>query len=223
MVNEAIKPKSVIDVGCGIGYWLKVWSDDFEISDLQGVEGPYVKAEMLKVPEKYVKFQDLKKPLNILKKFDLAMSLEVAEHLPKWYAHSFIESLTSLSNVILFSAAIEGQDGTYHINEQMPEYWCDIFLSKGFVPVDYIRPKIWNHVEVEWWYQQNILLFVKSDCLEQFPALADSFAHTDPNYLLRVHPRIFRNKLWRIKKTSSFWGLLKWKLQPYAQRFKQHK
>ena len=214
LVNEIFSPKSVIDIGCGVGYWLKVWSEQLGVEDYKGVEGPYVSAEMLKVSKDKVLFQDLKLPVQLNRKFDLAMSMEVAEHLPHDHAKDFVRSLISLSDVILFSAAIEGQEGTYHINEQFPEYWSNIFSEFGFVPVDYLRPKIWNNPKVEWWYQQNALLYIKKERLGDFPALNDSYVHTDPNYLVRIHPWIFRHKLQHISKTASWEGYARWKLYP---------
>ncbi|MET3886884.1 methyltransferase domain-containing protein [Niastella sp. OAS944] len=138
IVNAVFKPASVVDVGCGVGYWLKVWKEETQVKEVKGIEGPYVTPAMLKVDPAFVQFQDLKEPVKLDRKFDLAMSLEVAEHLPASHAEQFVQSLTSLSNVVLFSAAVIGQEGTYHINEQMPEYWSNLFQKFGFVPVDYI-------------------------------------------------------------------------------------
>jgi SAM-dependent methyltransferase len=217
LVDEVFHPSSIIDIGCGVGYWLKVWLEELSVSRIQGVEGPYVSPEMLQVSQEHILFQDLKEPLQINERFDLAMSLEVAEHLPQLKAESFIKSLTSLSDVILFSAAIEGQEGTYHINEQMPEYWCKIFNQFGYVPVDYFRSKIWGDVRIDWWYQQNLLLYIKKASLHKYPELDEAYRNTNPNYLLRIHPWIFRYKLERIRKTSTLEGFIRWKLYPFKR------
>jgi hypothetical protein len=219
LVKEVFCPVSVIDIGCGVGYWLKVWLEELGASKIQGVEGPYVTSEMLQVSQEKILFQDLKEPLTINERFDLAMSLEVAEHLPEPNAKSFIQSLTLLSDVILFSAAIEGQEGTYHINEQMPEYWCNIFHQFGYVPVDYLRPKIWGNDKVEWWYQQNMILYIKETALQNYPQLGEAFRNTDPNFLLRIHPWIYRYKLEKIRKTSTWNGFVRWKLYPLKKFF----
>ena len=47
IVYEKLKPKSVLDVGCGIGSWLKVWSE-FNV-DIFGVDGEWVKEESLDI------------------------------------------------------------------------------------------------------------------------------------------------------------------------------
>lgn len=214
IINEALNPNSVIDVGCGSGLWLKVWLEDLGINDLMGIEGPYVKESMLDVASNLISFQDLKEPIALDRKFDLATSFEVAEHLPPSSAEQFVKSLTLLSDKILFSAALIGQEGTYHLNEQVPEYWAAIFLKYDYVPIDYIRPLIWQKEEIPFWYRQNILLFVRNSQVAQLPAvLQKSCEDTLPGYLLRVHPeqyfslyermnllKFIRYKLYRLKK-----------------------
>jgi hypothetical protein len=212
VVNAIFKPASVIDVGCGVGYWLKVWKDEMQVKEVMGIEGPYVTPAMLKVDPALVQFQDLKEPVKLNRKFDLAMTLEVAEHLPASHAERFVQSLTSLSNVVLFSAAIVGQEGTYHINEQMPEYWSNLFEKFGFVPVDYLRPLIWNMDNVDWWYKQNILLFVHKDSINKYPQLKAAFDNTNPQYLLRIHPALYLQKESRLNKMKTWIGYARWRM-----------
>ncbi len=213
LVDAVVRPNSVIVVGCGVGNWLKVWKEDIGINNIRGIEGPYLSPSLLQVSPEYVVFQDLKEPFQVSDRFDLAMSLEVAEHLPESSAHHFIKSLTALSDVILFSAAIIGQEGTYHINEQPPEYWADIFSTYGYVPVDYLRDQIWNDDEIEWWYQQNLLLYVKESRLANYPELAECRKKTS-KHLLRIHPWIYYYKHKQIEKTKTWIGYTRWRLYP---------
>jgi 2-polyprenyl-3-methyl-5-hydroxy-6-metoxy-1,4-benzoquinol methylase len=62
-------------------------------------------------------------PLDLEKEFDLVVSLEVAEHLPASAADQFVNTLVKHGKKILFSAAIPGQGGQDHLNEQWPDYW----------------------------------------------------------------------------------------------------
>lgn len=218
LVNDIFHPASVADIGCGTGSWLKVWNEDLGVKDFFGVEGPYVTADMLHVPPANVSFQDLKLPLELNRRFDLVMTLEVAEHLPESSARQFVKSLTELSDVVLFSAALVGQEGEYHINEQMPEYWAEKFAEFGYVPVDYLRSKVWNNEAIEWWYRQNVLFFIKKDKLANYPELQDAYKNTDTKYLTRIHVGQYRVKLDQLKQLGSFSGFLGSKLHAFRRQ-----
>jgi hypothetical protein len=117
------------------------------------------------------------------------MSLEVAEHLPEASSKKFIESLTRLSDFILFSAAIPFQTGENHINEQWPCYWDSLFRQHGFTAVDALRKKIWHDPNVGFWYRQNIMLFVKQEKLNLLTGLQNDFCIDNPPMSL-VHPEL---------------------------------
>jgi SAM-dependent methyltransferase len=190
LVIELIDPKSVIDVGCGLGTWLAVFQEH-GIEDFLGVDGYYIDRKMLQIPEEKFYQHDLEKPFQIDKQFDLVMSLEVAEHLPREYAETFVDSLVKLGAVILFSAAIPLQGGINHLNEQWPDYWTKYFNKKGYMVVDCIRKKIWQNEKVNFWYAQNILMFVRQDYLESHHLLKREFEQTITPQLSVVHPRMY--------------------------------
>jgi hypothetical protein len=106
---------------------------------------------------------DLILPFPDLGTFDLAISFEVAEHLPANRAAGFIADLCSLAPVVAFSAAIPGQGGTGHINEQWPAYWCDLFAGCGYQVTGALRWEIWNDDNIENWYRQNLIVAVKGE------------------------------------------------------------
>ncbi|MEG4851629.1 glycosyltransferase [Microcoleus sp. B5-D4] len=187
---QPILPKSVVDVGCGTGSWLAAFQK-LGIADCLGIDGDYVDRTILQIPLNQFQSADLKQPLQINRKFDLAISLEVAEHLPATCAENFVNSLTQLAPVILFSAAIPFQGGVEHVNEQWPEYWVYYFQKKGYAVIDCLRKKIWNNEKVEPWYAQNILIFVKQEHLSGYPRLVNEYQNTDLNQLAIVHPKIY--------------------------------
>ena len=117
IIFEFIQPKSVIDVGCGVGTWLSVFQAH-GVEDVWGIDGDYIDKNVLEIPEEKFLTFDLKNPFKLSRQFDLVVSLEVGEHLPQECAETFVESLTQLAPVILFSAAIPFQGGTDHVNEQ---------------------------------------------------------------------------------------------------------
>jgi SAM-dependent methyltransferase len=200
LVLALVKPWSVIDVGCGLGTWLSIF-EEFGVKDVFGIDGDHVDRSMLQIsPERFAAF-DLRKPIQIDRRFDLVVSLEVAEHLPKDCAKTFVDSLTKLGPVILFSAAIPFQGGTSHLNEQWPDYWANYFNENGYEAVDCFRKKVWQDDNVEWWYAQNILLFSKKDYLASNPLLKEEFENTHPSQLSIVHPRKYL-ELVRIQLTG---------------------
>lgn len=158
------KIRSAVDLGCGMGAWLRGVREIFdENAELHGYDGDYVKNDILVISKEEFTSWDLRKKVVEGKKYDIAISLEVAEHLPEYCADVFVDSLIGLSDLILFSAAIPNQGGVGHINEQPLHYWIKKFNKKGYMFYDVIRPKVWNNTDVSFWYKQNVVVFVKSD------------------------------------------------------------
>lgn len=188
VVREMIEPRSVVDVGCGVGTWLKVWQD-LGVEKTLGIDGDYVQADQLLIPQDRFRPMNLSTPTKLETYFDLVESLEVAEHLSESSADGFVSFLCSLGKVILFSAAIPLQEGTHHINEQWPEYWAELFLSKGYVPIDGIRDRIWNNPNVDSWYCQNTLIFVEAQHRATLPGLQALPVVPPHGPPARVHPR----------------------------------
>jgi SAM-dependent methyltransferase len=194
MIYELFRPQSVIDIGCGVGGWLRAFKEICKVDDVRGVDGDYVKKENLKIPDdKFISY-DLTKFYDAGRSFDLSMSLEVGEHLPDTAADDFVKTLVKAARKVVFSAAIPGQGGTFHINEQYPEYWAEKFAKYDYVAVDYFRKKIWNNPKIEWWYRQNIFIFIHKDELPLYPQLQDAFQKTDPQFITRLHPEILVGK-----------------------------
>lgn len=186
-VLRILKIHSVLDLGCGIGTWLSV-AKGLGISDVLGVDGDYVDKTLLSkyLTEKEFLVHDLTLPLALSRKFDLCLCLEVAEHLPESAAYTLIETLVHHSDAILFSAAIPGQGGQNHLNEQKPEYWQNIFKEYNYKFIDCIRPLIWNDTQVDFWYKQNTFLVVKESFDLNFPLYN--------NLLFNIHPDLLIQK-----------------------------
>lgn len=201
IVGERVHPQSVLDVGCGVGTWLAEWIKS-GIKDVVGLDGEYVDLSALQIPAKNFRASDLRESFSLGRRFDLVESLEVAEHLDEVSADGFVESLCAHSDNILFSAAVPGQGGTHHVNEQWPSYWADKFAQFGYGVIDAIRPAIWSDRRVEVWYRQNTILLAKGapigparmlDVLH--PEVWDWERHHSPNLSLgqvvRRFPKIF--------------------------------
>jgi SAM-dependent methyltransferase len=188
LIIDLINPRSVIDIGCGTGSWLAVIKTH-HIDDVLGVDGPWVPDKSLRIPKSCFLARDLTKPIDIERRFDLAISLEVAEHLDRDCARSFVDTLVKLSPVVLFSAAIPYQGGTHHVNEQWPDYWAELFGEHGYVAIDCIREKIWKNEEVDWFHAQNMFVFADRQQLVTNPKLQQAFERTKISQLCLVHPK----------------------------------
>ncbi|WP_157143926.1 methyltransferase domain-containing protein [Brachyspira pilosicoli] len=165
--------KSMIDVGCGIGAWLKS-AIEFGIDDVVGIDCNEISEEKLLVPRKYIKIDNLETHKNIyLKKYDIAVSLEVAEHLSPEYSENFIKMLTSYSDIVLFSAAIPNQIGTNHINCQKPEFWFKYFDQLEYKCFDFRYELMSLNISPS--YSQNILLYVHKNIANKF----NNFLYTE--------------------------------------------
>ena len=212
LINALIKPRSVLDVGCGVGTWLKVWSEKFNVQDIVGIDGDYVNREHLKIPQQNYLGKDLKQSFSLGRKFDLAMSVEVGEHLPESVSTILVDNLIQHSDVVVFSSANLEQRGTYHINEKPPEFWAKIFAERKYIAVDILRDRIWNDESVEWWYRQNILIYVNKDSIDKFPALAERAKFTSIDSLFRIHPKLWKYRNEENETRSHLGSFLKWKL-----------
>ena len=188
-IMELFSPKSVVDVGCGIGTWLSAFKKH-GVDDILGIDGDYVNRKQLLFDQDHFFSHDLTQPLPVEKsrRFDLAISLEVGEHLPNASADQFINTLVSLAPVVLFSAAIPYQRGTYHINEQWQNYWAKLFKERRYVTVDWLRPRIWGDKKVEYYYAQNSLLYIEETHIGNYPGLKNYIVAADNEILSKVHP-----------------------------------
>lgn len=165
IVTKILNPKSVVDLGCGSGTWIKAF-DEEGVKKVLGIDFHNVKTI---IPKNKFLRHDLRTPLNIKGRFDLAMSLEVAEHIETRYSDIFVNNLVKLSDTILFGAATPKQEGENHINEQWHNFWVDKFEKHGYVAIDLIRPKIIFNDKISYDYRQNQILFVKESLLKKNP------------------------------------------------------
>jgi len=181
------KPSSIVDFGCGSGEFLEECERN-SVETVMGLEGEWLTKNTSK---HWIETADLSQPVVLQTKFDLALCLEVAEHLPQSVAKTLIKSLTDASDVIVFSAAIPGQGGTNHINEQYPDYWAKLMLDFGFELDWDPRPTIWNDRNIAPWYRQNLLVYRKVDSKSNGPVFPKILKHPeifleDQNIVLRI-------------------------------------
>ena len=187
VANKLFSPKSVIDFGCGVGSFL----DKFREFGVQETVGINMYADV-KNHEFYK--EDLNEEIrlvdknNNVRKFDLALCLEVAEHIREENSEKLVKSLCAHSDIVIFSAAIPGQGGVGHINEQQPFYWGEIFQKNGFVPFDVMRFLLWEIEDLQYWYKQNTIPYIKFSILKDKKELNIMFFRSLLYKLLTIHP-----------------------------------
>ena len=162
IVFELLEPRSLVDVGCGLGAWAHT-AIRLGVEDVIGVDGDWVEPSMLLIPPACFETRDVSRPLRLERTFDLAISLEVAEHLAPEVGPAFVAELVALAPAVLFSAAIPFQGGEGHRNERWQSYWAGLFRDAGYAPFDVVRPAMWGDDGVEPWFAQNAILYLSRE------------------------------------------------------------
>ena len=178
---------SVVDAGCSAGAWLH----EFQlhgISRVLGVDGADIPPRLCKsmfpnsgnstCVNHYHRWAASTSPL----------SLEVGDCLPSEAAQQFVTGLTSMSDLVVFSAAVPGQSKHQTLHERWPSYWSALFADCRFACFDILRERLWYDQRVDWWYAQNMLVFVsefREDLLNRLPSTRRACM------LDIVHPRAF--------------------------------
>ncbi|WP_085908428.1 class I SAM-dependent methyltransferase [Kiloniella majae] len=194
LLYNILSPDSVVDVGCGRGFWLEEFAKR-GVQRVFGVDGPWVPQDKLAISHENFKVCDLSKDLSLPESFDLAINLEVAEHLPEERAVSFVRDICQLAPTVFLGAAIPGQGGVNHYNEQWPAYWAKLFEENGYTAFDIIRPQVWQNRDVTWWYKQNAVVYVRNTHLDKLKGLKEYQPVKSSDLADLIHPDLFRQKL----------------------------
>lgn len=188
IIMKLVDPKSVVDLGCAIGIWLHYFKEN-GVKEILGYDGGKIDRKLSYLGDNEFKSADFDKGIKNEKKYDLAMSLEVAEHIHPRNADKFVKTLTGLSDVVLFSAAIPYQSGEAHVNEQWQSYWTKKFEKLDYIVVDCIREKLWKTKGIV--YAQNMFIYVKRDKLSCYPNLQEEREKNPHPILDCVHPGVY--------------------------------
>jgi SAM-dependent methyltransferase len=164
-VMARLNAKSVFDLGCGVGTWLSA-AQQAGATRILGVDGPWVDRDALAIDKNSFRHVELETgSWHVDERFDLAISVEVLEHLTDAAGKASIGALCSLTDAVLFSAAIPEQRGSNHINERWQSYWAREFASHGFEACLFPREVTWDNTSIPFWYRQNIVLYARPERL----------------------------------------------------------
>jgi SAM-dependent methyltransferase len=186
------QPRGVVDLGCGVGAWLRVASD-LGAADIVGLDGALAARSNLRIPADRFRVVDFESELPDLgQRFDLAICVEVVEHVSPIAGENAVAWLCRHGRMVLFSAAIPFQGGTGHQNESWQSNWAERFQRHGYRIYDLIRPRIWSDQKIPFWYRQN--LFIAAE--QNHPILRD-FQPALNGFLDVVHPELFLSRMKR--------------------------
>ena len=154
-ILSLVKPKSVLDVGCGTGRTLSEIRRRGIV--VLGVEASSAAISASGCPALIVR-HDLRRLLDLRRRFDLVWCFEVAEHIHPDYVETFVDTLVRHSDAIAFSAAPPGQGGEGHFNEQPAYYWITKFSVRGFR----LSPEWTDELRsVDEFYSENMMVFLR--------------------------------------------------------------
>ncbi len=162
-VFKELMPASVVDVGCGVGLYLKYYKE-LGAERILGIEGNSNAINQALISE--VLQHDLREPVRLSEKYELVSCLEVSEHIHKKYSNVLVDTLTGLCKAggyIVFTAAPPGQSGIHHINLQPRNFWIDKFIEEGCEYLDSLTAMIVSQLELEHlrWVKQNLMIFTR--------------------------------------------------------------
>ena len=133
-IAEMLETKSVLDVGCATGHWLKCFSD-LGIQ-IHGLEGSVNTLDHLMIPREAVSIFDLRDEYTTKHDVDMVLSIEVAEHIEPYFADNYVKVLTMHdAKYIVMTAAPPGQGGTGHVNLKPKEY-CKVSKASKDLMLD---------------------------------------------------------------------------------------
>ncbi len=124
-----LRPKSVLDAGCGIGFLVGALRD-------RGVEAyglDLSEYAISQVPDEIRPYCRLASVTEELERdYDLIVCLEVLEHLPPDLGERAIENLARHAEQILFSSTSTDFSDASHLGIRPIEDWIDLFGRHGF-------------------------------------------------------------------------------------------
>lgn len=151
-IADVLQPKSLVDVGCAIGEFVKGFMDMG--IDAYGLEGSANCVPYLQIPQDRLILWDLRRPLpkqeaegaalpfGVKLGLGVVLCLEVAEHIEEEYCDIFLDNLSLLGKKIVMSYATPGQGGHHHVNCQEESYWLEKMYSRGFISNTTTRDRI---------------------------------------------------------------------------------
>ncbi|MES1255087.1 MAG: class I SAM-dependent methyltransferase, partial [Acidobacteriota bacterium] len=140
LLVEQMQPRSVLDIGCGVGHWLDAFRAH-GVADVAGVEDPAFLAATDAALRPGAEPRDLAQ-FSPVRRVDLCLCLGVVHRVPQATAEAVVAACTRASDTVVFSAPAPGIGLPGYINERPWVVWHRLFLSHGFTLCDELRPLV---------------------------------------------------------------------------------
>ena len=161
------KPAVVADVGCNSGLYLEGFRDAG--CQVMGFDCDDEALALAAVPVTKIDITSFK-PIDF--RADMALCLEVLEHIPAEKEDAALLNLCTVSDTIIFSAAVPGQGGDGHINCQPKQHWIDKFEELGFraaeAEAEYILAQLNGYPGIMGWLRNNLIVFHRQHVPSKF-------------------------------------------------------
>lgn len=133
-IIDEIHPKTVLDVGCAMGYLVTALRErgvdaygidvsSYAISQVAETSKPFCSATSI--------LDDL--PESFPTHYDLLVCIEMAEHIYEEDCNIFFDKICSYSDDIIFSSSPDDLTEITHYNVQQTEYWSKRFAKHNFI------------------------------------------------------------------------------------------
>lgn len=116
---------SVLDVGCGEGHALKVFSDLGCL--VGGIDGVEQQAAYIHTHD----FTTGPYTAGLQGPWDLVWCCEFVEHVQEGYVPNFLSTFR-LAPLVLMTHAEPGQQGYHHVNCRTADYWIGAMAAEGY-------------------------------------------------------------------------------------------
>jgi SAM-dependent methyltransferase len=128
IVSE-IRPRRVLDVGCGFGFLVEALRErGVEASGIDVSE--YAISNVHESVKPYCRVASIADGLD--EQYDLIVTVEVFEHIPAPESENAIAALCAHAGDVLFSSTPFDHKELTHVNVQPPEQWAEQFARRGF-------------------------------------------------------------------------------------------
>lgn len=196
--------RSVVDLGCGAGYWLRAF-ESLGATRLLGVT-PHLTGHPVHPSVRRIAATELLTGVPSIAndpgaRFDLCLAVEVAHGLPVRAHAPFVAACARLADVVVFSFRPPGAPGMSPFARPLP-YWTDLFWTEGFVLEDRLR----GAIEERWNFPRTVF-----DGPLVFRRALTAAERDDPAH--RARYRAMSVRLQELYEQSIWWAVRSFELQ----------